>query len=77
MKKQGTPEWNEVKTNWLAFHERERERKRQTEKHAHAERLITIAKSVVTTFGVNFIRLAEVAFRKLRSNKIARLIWPL
>ena len=46
--------------NWLAFYER----KRETEKHAHATRLTTIAKSVVTTFGLNIFRLA--AFRNAR-----------
>ena len=44
------------KKNWLALYERKRDR--QTEKHAHAARLSTIAKSVVTTLGLNFFRLA-------------------
>ena len=44
--------------NWLAFYER------QTKKHAHAARLTTIEKSVVTTFGLNFIHLAP--FRNAR-----------
>ena len=60
-RRQGTRGWNEVKT-WLAFYETERER--QTEKHAHATRLANIAKSVVTTFGLNFFRLSP--FRKAR-----------
>ena len=37
---------------------RERETDRQTEKHEHASRLTTIAKSVVTIFGLTFFRLA-------------------
>ena len=36
-----------------------RERKKQTEKHAHAARFTTIAKSIVTTFGLNFFRVAN------------------
>ena len=50
------------KKKWLAFYERERER--ETEKHSHFTRLTTIAKSVVTTFGLNLFRLAP--FRKPR-----------
>ena len=44
-----------------------RERERQTEKHAHATRhTATIAKSVVTTFGLNFL----TRDKKYRSKKI-------
>ena len=43
------------RNNWLAFYERERER--HTEKHAHAARLTTVARSVVTAFGLIFFRL--------------------
>ena len=38
-------------------------RERETEKHAHATRLTTIAESVVTTFGLNFFRVASFATR--------------